>query len=619
MRERAFIKQKIDQWKELEETVASDSADPKKISQLFIQTTEDLSFARTHYKNRSVRVYLNLIANKIFAKLNNSRKGNVRRQFVDFWKEELPYVLWEARKSLALSVVIFLVAVGIGVFSSIKNDHFVNDILGDAYVNMTDENIANDDPMAVYKKMNQVDMFFGITYNNLRVTLMTFVTGIFMGLGSMLVMFHNGIMLGTFQYYFIMKGLFWESFLAVWLHGTIEISCIIIAGGAGMLLGKSWVFPGSYSRMQSLQIGARRSANIMLSVLPLIVVAGTIESFLTRYTEAPDMVRLGLIVASFSFILFYYVIYPYTKGRANKEKYANKIVPVYLANYNQRIEVGVLKENGQLITDVLKLLVSCLPKLIKVTATLSLFYAFSVNWNSYLENILDLRLDVEDVYNSVFFTYTSFNAVLLRLCSIFLLLYVSCKFLNTRIQIDGEAKRKTKLDQPTLIGLGLFSIAINLGFFIPINFWAVCYVFVMTSIAGLWVTARFIEGQGLKASWQSTFSVIRSGFWRLVGLNGCLFLLVFFFQAIFSSPLIWFYTDVLDINLPFNDTIKAVIMNSSLVILVVTNTLLVLPILIFSNAIIFYAIRERKDASYLTEAIHTMFMSKKSTYGMETE
>ena len=60
--------------------------------------------------------------------------------------------------------------------------------MGDAYVNMTLENISNNDPMAVYKETEEIDMFLGITINNVRVALFTFVAGLILGIGTLYVL-----------------------------------------------------------------------------------------------------------------------------------------------------------------------------------------------------------------------------------------------------------------------------------------------------------------------------------------------------------------------------------------------------------------------------------------------
>ncbi|MEW6470062.1 MAG: stage II sporulation protein M, partial [Bacteroidota bacterium] len=136
MRETSFIRQNKDKWQEFEKHLASDKKDPDKLSNLFVQITDDLSYSRTFYPNRSVRVYLNNIAQKVFQSIYRNRTSK-RRRFAEFWKDELPATIWESRKELLLSFVLFWGSFFIGVFSCMQNPEFPRMILGDAYVDMT--------------------------------------------------------------------------------------------------------------------------------------------------------------------------------------------------------------------------------------------------------------------------------------------------------------------------------------------------------------------------------------------------------------------------------------------------------------------------------------------------
>ena len=314
MRETSFIQQNEKKWKELEETLDGDRQDPGILNDLFIQVTDDLSHARTFYPNRSVRVYLNGLAQRLFFNIYKN-KDSKRSRFKAFWLDDLPRLMYEARKELLLSFLVFLVAVTIGMLSSAADPDFVQAILGEDYVRMTQENIRSGDPMAVYKERGEFNMFLGITLNNIMVSFYTFAMGLFYAIGTLGILLRNGIMLGAFQYFFIEQGLFRESFLAVWLHGAFELSSIVIAGAAGLTMGRGLVFPGTLSRTRSFQLAARRGINMMMGVVPLFIIAGFTESYLTRHTDAPDILRGAFILLCLGFVLFYFVLYPRWKSR----------------------------------------------------------------------------------------------------------------------------------------------------------------------------------------------------------------------------------------------------------------------------------------------------------------
>jgi uncharacterized membrane protein SpoIIM required for sporulation len=317
MKESKFVDQNKAKWHDYEKDLRNKESRAARLNQLFIQVTDDLSYARTFYKNRSVKVYLNGLAQKLFNDLYRNQSGSWAA-FIRFWKFDLPMLVHDCRKEFRISFIVFLLAFGIGVLSSYYDLNFARLILGNRYVEMTIQNIQNNDPMAVYKDGDKTFMFLYITFNNLRVALETFVMGCFFSIGALFRLIYNGIMLGAFQYFFIERGLFIESFLTVWQHGTLEISCIIIAGAAGITLGKGLLFPGTYSRTQSFKISAFRGLKIFIGIAPIIVLAAFIESFFTRFTELNDYVRLMVILFSLAFVLIYFVWYPWFLAKRHK-------------------------------------------------------------------------------------------------------------------------------------------------------------------------------------------------------------------------------------------------------------------------------------------------------------
>ena len=310
MREAAFVKRNVQKWEEFEVLLQNRaSADPDKLSDLFIQVTDDLAFARTQYPNSQTHVYLNALASKIHMHIYKNR-GEDRSRFARFWKEEVPMVMFRQRSKLFYAFVIFTLAIVIGVVSQTADEDFVRSILGDNYVNMTLENIEEGDVLAVYAGEDEMDSFFGITFNNVRVSFIAFAFGIMISIGTFAVLFSNGIMVGCFFTFLAQQGFMAESFKVVMLHGTLELSAIVIAGAAGLAMGNGILFPGTYSRMDSFKKGALEGLKIIMGLVPVFIMAGFIEGFLTRYTSMPWALSLLIILSSAAFIIYYYIIYP---------------------------------------------------------------------------------------------------------------------------------------------------------------------------------------------------------------------------------------------------------------------------------------------------------------------
>jgi uncharacterized membrane protein SpoIIM required for sporulation len=134
--------------------------------------------------------------------------------------------------------------------------------------------------------------------------------GLLTPIGAGFIIMQNGVMLGTFQSFLAEQGFLLDSIATVWVHGTYEIFAITVAGGAGIVIGNSIIFPQTYSRTESFRRGALRGSKMVIGLIPLFIVAGFLEGFVTRYTQAPYVVRFAIIFLSLVSIIFYFYLYP---------------------------------------------------------------------------------------------------------------------------------------------------------------------------------------------------------------------------------------------------------------------------------------------------------------------
>ncbi len=310
MRESAFVKRNKSRWEEFETVVKNQqNAPPDKLAELFIQITDDLSFSRTQYPNSRTTQYLNSLASKIHGEIYKNKKEDKNR-FILFWKEELPAVMFTVQKQLFYAFVIFIIAGTIGAVSAAYDDTFVRLVLGDSYVNMTLENIKNGNPTKVYSSSGEIEMFFLITRNNILVSFMIFIYGVFASLGTGLYLFYNALMVGTFIMFFYNENQLAQGLPVILLHGTIELTSIVIAAAAGFVMGNSILFPGTYSRLASFKVGAMKGLKITMGLVPFFIMAGFIESFITRYAFMHWSIKTAIISLSAFLMIYYFIFYP---------------------------------------------------------------------------------------------------------------------------------------------------------------------------------------------------------------------------------------------------------------------------------------------------------------------
>lgn len=311
MREVAFIKQNKEKWLEFELAIFGKAKkNPDELANLYIQLMNDLSYAQTYYPKSKTVIYLNHLASQIYQKIYKTKRTEKNR-IVEFFKIEVPLLLFEYKRYLLYAFVLFFATVAMGVVSARYDPNFVRLILGDDYVNMTLENIKKGNPMAVYGSGSNWGSFIGITMNNLYVGAKCYMYGIFAGIGTFLVAMNNGIMLGSFQYFFYEQNVFWKSVRGIWIHGAMEIFGIVIETAAGFILGASILFPKTYSRINSFKIGFKNSFKIFLSTFPFTIGAGFLEGFITRYSiDMPNWLSSFIILFTLAIISFYYLVYP---------------------------------------------------------------------------------------------------------------------------------------------------------------------------------------------------------------------------------------------------------------------------------------------------------------------
>ncbi len=312
MREALFIKRNRERWQNI---THDSSKHPDEQADHFVQLVEDLGYSKTFYPHSRITQYLNSEASKKYLAIyENGRESS--NSFILFFKYKLPLTIAKHHRMLLISFCLFVVFVFIGFFSAKHEQTFVREILGDTYVDMTEKNISEGKPFQVYGYGNELLSFFALFINNISVALKEFAGGILLGFPTITGLLYNAIMVGTFEYLFYTHGMMSDSLLTILIHGTLELFSIVVAATAGLVLATSWLFPQNKKRIDALKMGAKEGLIIALSGFPTLLMAAFFEGFVTRHTDMPLWLKLLIIVASLTLIVFYFIIYPIRLKRA---------------------------------------------------------------------------------------------------------------------------------------------------------------------------------------------------------------------------------------------------------------------------------------------------------------
>jgi uncharacterized membrane protein SpoIIM required for sporulation len=609
MKESRFIAQNSGKWKELENMLQQGTQDPGRMSELFVEVTDDLSFAKTYYPHRIVRAYLNNVSQNLYQNIYKNKSRNFLA-FKIFWQIDLPLSLWHARHVLIVSFCIFLVGLTIGIISCINDPSFATKILGAGYVEQTMENIASGDPMAIYKDDDDTNMFLGITWNNLRVSFRIFISGILFGAGTILYLMMNAVMVGTFQFFFWDKGVFGESFITIWQHGTIEISCLVIAAAAGLTLAKGLIFPGTYPRMQAMQISAIKGLTIMAGVAPLIILAGFIEAFITRLTEAPIAFRIFVLLASAILIVWYFIIYPYKVAKS--EGFPEEVMDAVKKSSDKDVlPTGNISQPAEVIMQTLAVFRNNFTFILKTSVftgvSLSAILVYLLGENEYFNSFASTS-GFESIYSVIpaanyfeeYFSIFAKDDYFPELAVMAIIVMISA-FLA--IQSAVRVSTNKMPDKFHLIGwLILQGLFFSLLFLLPfVLSWLL--FFLLLSVAG------FINGAIMKdpSQWNKGFIWYFKNWFQTLSILAATFIICLSIQMLTAGAFVYIIMEFIQSNFVMNEDASHNFFHFFMLSVSFTAMTVGITIIVTGAQLQFLSISETQTAAYLRNKYNRLF------------
>lgn len=271
-------------WEQLQALLARCGSGPSALSRselrdlslLYRQVAADLSVLRQDLSGQLYARHLNQLLIRAHNIIYIGRRGNAMgalRSFVRIYPQ-----IFRRNFSYVLTAVILFVAGGVaGMLLTLYNPSFQLQVLGSDMVRtiehrqMWTHSVVSIKPVASSMIMT----------NNLTVTFMTFAMGITAGLGTIYLIFFNGLMLGVVGAACWLNQMSLQLWSFVAPHGVLELPAIFIAGGAGLRIAHGLLFPGLLSRKDSLQAAGSEAIQLMIGTIPMLIVAGIIEAFLS--------------------------------------------------------------------------------------------------------------------------------------------------------------------------------------------------------------------------------------------------------------------------------------------------------------------------------------------------
>ncbi|HEY9062449.1 MAG TPA: stage II sporulation protein M [Pseudobacteroides sp.] len=252
-----------------------------------------LSYSRTFFGESKTTEYLNSLASSAHGHIYSTRSSGFKKIF-SFYIKGFPELLKDNAAYMILSTALFMAGV---IFSFIMT--VINSDNAPAFI--PPELIEGVKTLNSGRgSWDSATQSASIFTNNIGVGLRAFALGITLGLGTTYILIFNGFILGSaagLALNYNVTSIFWSLILP---HGVLELFCIFVCGAAGLIIGKSIINPGIYSRKDSLIKGGKTAVYLTCGTIPLFIIAGIIEGY---FTPSNASVEAKLVFSLVSFIL----------------------------------------------------------------------------------------------------------------------------------------------------------------------------------------------------------------------------------------------------------------------------------------------------------------------------
>ncbi len=303
-----FITQRKNAWQRLEDLLKLlDTATLKRLrreevrelGRIYRRTASDLAIARAESRDPRLINYLNSLVIRAHGRIYRAESHGWKR-ILEFFTRELPQTFRRTWRYTFLSFSIFMIFAIFG-FIGTRIDPEFSELVG---VDPAFREMAIETKTHWWETLNNQNQIGAslIMANNIQVTIYTFALGATFGIGTLYLLAMNGANIASVLALTYRAG-FGNDLLTFMVgHGVIELSCIFIAGGAGLLIGSAMVMPGDMTRADALKTRGMEAVRLMMGVAVLLVVAGTIEGFIS---PAPIDPRIKFSIAALTGVAMY--------------------------------------------------------------------------------------------------------------------------------------------------------------------------------------------------------------------------------------------------------------------------------------------------------------------------
>ncbi len=274
----------------------------RELSSLYRSLSADLARAKTYDVGSTLIKDLQNLTSRAYSQIYQGSGRHNWKAILDFYRWGFPEVVQKTLRYTLVATAFFLAGGLIAWWYAWQDPVFISLVVPENLITkVRDEqelwmgSILGTEPVASSQ----------IMINNMSVAFKVVGSGIIAGVGTIYILFNNGLLMGTIASLVGKNNLAYPFWAFVFPHGSLELPAIFLSGGAGLLIAKGLLFPGDYYRRDALKTYGVSAAQLLFGIVPLLFIAGIIEGFISPNPAIPDSIKYLLGIILFALLCLY--------------------------------------------------------------------------------------------------------------------------------------------------------------------------------------------------------------------------------------------------------------------------------------------------------------------------
>ena len=274
----------------------------RQLASLYRSVSADLARAKTNQVGERITRDLQALTTRGYAQVYQGDRKQEWQTVLEFYRWGFPSAVQQAGGYIAFATALFLFGGLVAWWLAWHDPTFMKLLLPTEMIEKVRDrgelwmgSILGIEPLASSS----------IMINNIKVSFAAIAGGMTAGFGTAYILLFNGLLIGTVGTLVGQNNLAIPFWAFVFPHGALELPAIFLAGGAGFLLARAILFPGKYRRADALKFYGMQAANLVFGIVPMLVIAGVIEGFISPQPAIPNVVKYAIGTGLFVLLVWY--------------------------------------------------------------------------------------------------------------------------------------------------------------------------------------------------------------------------------------------------------------------------------------------------------------------------